>query len=791
MVQLSKRLLAVAELVSRGSVVADVGCDHAYTAIYLCEQGIAPHVIAMDVRKGPLARAQENVLRYGRAAQIELRLSDGVAALRPQEADTLLLAGMGGVLMQRILSEHPEITAAAKELVLQPQSEIAKVRSFLHNKGFRITKERMVREDGKFYVVLKAERTEQPERYESAVEYAYGRLLLEAGDEVLAAYLEREERLFTGVLSELAQQKTAKAEARKQGLKQRLSVIHEAQKRIQKEGNNMEQITVTIQGEKRQYPQGTTFLEISREYRQQTSYPIILASVGGRLRELPKRPEDGDEITFLATDSDVGNKTYIRGTILMLLKAFYSVLGHDKDIQIRMEHSIGNGLYGELHGGEAITKELLLQVKQEMQRLVKEDLPFEKRTVNTAEAMKLFHQHGMYDKEKLFGYRRVSKANIYRLGGFEDYFYGFMPPSTGMLQVFDLFPYEEGFILLVPDKSAPDRLPVFERREKFFHVLQESNAWGQIMGISTVGAMNDAITKGELGEIILVQEAFMEKKIAELAEQIRERKNTKFVMIAGPSSSGKTTFSHRLSIQLKTLGMHPHPIGIDDYFRNREDTPKHPDGSYNFECLEAIDIAQFNQDMTALLRGETVELPSFNFKKGVREYKGDRLTLGAEDILVIEGIHGLNDRLSESLPVESKFKIYISALTQLNIDEHNRIPTTDARLLRRIVRDARTRGASASDTIRMWPSVRKGEEENIFPFQEGADVMFNSALIYELVILKQFAEPLLFGVDRESPEYVEAKRLLKFLDYFLGASSEEVPKNSVLREFIGGSCFRV
>lgn len=553
----------------------------------------------------------------------------------------------------------------------------------------------------------------------------------------------------------------------------------------------MEHITVTILEQTREYPQGTTLLEISKDFEKEYPYSIILASVNGKLRELHKQPENGDTIEFLTTASDTGNKTYTRGLILLFLKAIYGVFGQDKITKVRIEHSIGNGLYGEVDGKVEINHETMQQVKEEMWKLVAANLPFEKRAVSTTDAIEIFHKHRMYDKEKLFGYRRVSKANIYRLGGFEDYFYGYMPPSTGMLSVFDLFPYEGGFILLVPSKLTPETLPAFEKRTKFFHVLQESNAWGRIMGIETVGAMNDALTKGGLNDIILVQEAFMEKKIAEIAEQIKNRHDVKFVMIAGPSSSGKTTFSHRLSIQLKTLGLCPHPIGVDDYFVNRLDTPKHPDGSYNFECLEAIDVEQFNKDMTALLRGEKVELPSFNFKKGVREYKGDFKKLGSEDILVIEGIHGLNDKLSYQLPTESKFKIYISALTQLNIDEHNRIPTTDARLLRRIVRDARTRGASATDTIRMWPSVRKGEEENIFPFQEGADVMFNSALLYELVVLKQFAEPLLFCVDRNAPEYVEAKRLLKFLDYFLGASSEDVPKNSILREFIGGSCFKV
>ena len=294
-----------------------------------------------------------------------------------------------------------------------------------------------------------------------------------------------------------------------------------------------------------------------------------------------------------------------------------------------------------------------------------------------------------------------------------------------------------------------------------------------------------------MSHLILIQEDLQEKKIAEIAAAGAERKNVKFVMIAGPSSSGKTTFSHRLSIQLEAIGLKPHPIEVDNYFVNRVDSPRDENGNYNYEVLECLDVELFNRDMSALLRGEEVELPYYNFKKGVREYHGNRLKLGDGDILVIEGIHCLNDRLSYSLPKESKFKIYISALTQLNVDEHNRIPTTDGRLLRRMVRDARTRGASAQDTIRMWPSVRKGEEENIFPYQEEADAMFNSALVYELAVLKQYAQPLLFRIPRDSEEYLEAKRLLKFLDYFIGVSSEDIPKNSILREFIGGSCLDV
>ncbi len=548
---------------------------------------------------------------------------------------------------------------------------------------------------------------------------------------------------------------------------------------------------ITVLGKEWEYSDNTSLLEISKAVETQYQYPIILAKINGILKELQRCPEDGDEVEFITLDSDAGHKTYKRGLILVFLKALYKVLDVTKLNKVRLEHTIGSGLYGELDGEVEINEELFLRIKQEMERIIKANLPFEKRTVSTEEAKKIFHKYRMYDKEKLFEYRRVTRTNVYSLGGFEDYFYGYMPVSTGILSVFDLFAYDKGFLLLLPEKETPLELPVFQERRKFFDVLQESSRWGQIMGVETIADINQVLVRGGLNELILVQEAFMEKKIADIAEQIKQRGNVKFVMIAGPSSSGKTTFSHRLSIQLKTLGMKPHPIAVDDYFLNRKDTPKHPDGSYNFECLGAIDVDLFNKDMTALLRGEAVELPSFNFKTGMREYKGNIKQLAEDDILVIEGIHGLNDALSYQLPKESKFKIYISALTQINIDEHNRIPTTDARMLRRIVRDARHRGTVAADTIRMWPSVRMGEEENIFPFQESADVMFNSALIYELAVLKQFAEPLLFSVPSDSQEYVEAKRLLKFLDYFLGADSESVPKNSILREFIGGSCFKV
>lgn len=551
-----------------------------------------------------------------------------------------------------------------------------------------------------------------------------------------------------------------------------------------------ETVKVEINGKVKEYPKGISLLELSKEYQKDYKEDIILAFINNHLSELHKKVQKDCKVRFVTTADDAGHKTYKRGLTLVLLKAFYNVIGSANIRKISVEYSIGNGLYCQTDTKEPITEEQCRAIKEKMQSLIEKDLPITKKTIGTADAMELFKQYGMHDKERLFRYRRVSKANIYNLEGFEDYYYGFMPPSTGYLKYFDLFLYEGGLMLLLPEKKNPTTVKPFKPQEKLFTTLQETNRWSKALEIESVGALNDAIVDGKIYDLILTQEALQEMKIGEIAEQIKAS-GKQLVMIAGPSSSGKTTFSHRLSIQLKTHGLNPHPIAVDDYFVERDKTPLDEEGKPNYESLYAIDLETFNRDMTDLLRGKTVELPSFNFKTGHREYRGNYKTLRDSDILVIEGIHGLNDKLSYSLPREKKFKIYISALTSLNIDEHNRITTTDLRLLRRMIRDARTRGASGQKTINMWPSVRRGEEEYIFPFQEDADVMFNSALIYELSVLKLYAEPILFGIDRDSEEYVEAKRLLKFLDYFLGVSSEVVPQNSILREFIGGSCFKV
>lgn len=550
-------------------------------------------------------------------------------------------------------------------------------------------------------------------------------------------------------------------------------------------------INVKINGELKQYPEGTTYEQIAEEYQSQYDNLIGLVCVDGKIRELFKRVSKDCNLKFFTLKDDIGYKTYVRTATMLFLKSVFDLYGEECCQTNRVEFAVGNGTYINPCGSIEPTAENAAKIKDKMQELVAGKIPFMKSSYPVAEAMELFREHKMCDKEKLFKYRRSSYVNMYEMDGCYDYYYGYMLPHAGYVKWFDVIPYDEGFMLLLPRKKNPTVVEPFKEQKKLFDTLKASEEWSRKIGMSTVGDLNNGICSGSLSELILVQEAEQERKIGEIAKEIVSRDDVKFVMIAGPSSSGKTSFSHRLSIQLRTMGKVPHPIALDDYFVDRENTPRDENGDYNFECLEAIDTKQFNEDMTRLLAGERVEMPTFNFKIGKREYHGNYKQLGPDDILVLEGIHGLNDKMSYALPKESKFKIYISALTSINIDGHNRIPTTDGRLLRRMVRDARTRGADARRTIEMWPSVRRGEEENIFPFQEDADAMFNSALIYELAVLKQFAEPLLFQISKEEPEYYEAKRLLKFLDYFLSVPSESLPNNSICREFVGGSCFKV
>ena len=547
---------------------------------------------------------------------------------------------------------------------------------------------------------------------------------------------------------------------------------------------------LVINGERKTYDRGTSFEKIANEYQEDAGSKIGLVMFNGKIRELMKKVETDGVLSFITMKDNIGHQTYARTAIMMMIKAVHDVAGTTMG-RVRVEFSVGYGYFCTIEGFGKITDSFVLNINKRMKELSEAAIPIVKKVYPIDDAVNLFNDEGMIDKVKLFKYRRSSEVNVYCMDGFCDYYYGYMLPDTSYVPFFELKKFKDGVLLELPPQKQPDKIVPSAERNKVFDQLFSYSNWGKQMGIDTVGDLNDKICGGMITEMVLIQEALQERRIGEIAQQIHDRESVKFIMIAGPSSSGKTTFSYRLSVQLATYGMRPHLISLDDYFKNRELTPRDEEGNYNFECPEAIDIEKFNEDMTALLNGERVEMPSFNFITGKREYHGNFLQLGDEDVLVIEGIHGLNDKTSYSLPSESKFKIYISALTALNIDNHNRIPTTDVRLLRRIVRDARTRGASAKHTIAMWPSVRRGEELNIFPFQESADAMFNSAQIYELSFLKQYAEPLLFKISKDEPEYYESKRLLKFLDYILGFDSVKLPTNSIGREFVGGGCFNL
>lgn len=549
-----------------------------------------------------------------------------------------------------------------------------------------------------------------------------------------------------------------------------------------------------IQGKEKTYPKGTTLYQLAAEEQPNEPYPIVLGVRNGRICELYHRATDGNRVEFLTTQNRYGMDAYRRSMVFLMLKAFYEVCGEDRIGKIEIKHSLGGNLYCEIKESECCKKTLLTQtlidqVLEKMRELVAQKKEIRKRYIDIEEAMELFHEHHMSDKEKLFRFRKNERVPIYELDGYRDYFYGQLVYSTECLTVFDLKLYDKGFLLCLPTVKAPEKISPADIPAQLFATLSEADDWISKLGSGTVGELNEQIINGNFTQIMLVQEALQERKIAEIASRIAADRTKKFVLIAGPSSSGKTTFSKRLSIQLLAFGMKPHPVEVDDYFVDREKTPRDENGNYNFEALEAIDIDRFQSDLLALSAGEEIELPRFNFQKGLSEHSGRRLKLGQDDILILEGIHCMNDRLTNLIPEEKKFKIYLSALTQLNVDDHNHISTSDCRMIRRMVRDARTRGNDARATITMWPSVRRGEEENIFPYQEEADVMFNSTLVYELPILKQFAEPLLFTIRPDDVCYPEAKRLLDFLDHFLGVTSENVPTNSLLREFIGHSCF--
>ena len=548
---------------------------------------------------------------------------------------------------------------------------------------------------------------------------------------------------------------------------------------------------VTIDGNSYDYPDGTTYAEIAADFQKGFDHPILLVEANRRLRELHHTVTRDTRLRFLTMEDFDGYRTYQRSCSMLFLSAVYHVGGYDKIRRVILHFTIGQGFYYTIEGDVEINEEFLKKVELHMWEIVDRDLPITKRSVSTAEAVELFRKYKMRDKEKLFRTRLSSTVNLYRLGEFEDYYYGYMAHSTGALTRFRLHLYQDGIIMQIPPRRNALEIPEFEPQDKLFEAQRSGEIWAEKVGIDMIGDLNARVIAQQTRSMILLSEALQESRLSTLADQIVARGGVKFVMIAGPSSSGKTTFSQRLCVQLEARGLKPHYIGIDNYFVNRDDTPLDADGKKDYECLEAVDVPGFQADMKKLLAGETVPMPTYDFVEGKRVYKGNTITLGPEDLLVIEGIHGLNDRLSSDLPSESKYKIYISALTQLNIDEHNRIPSTDGRLLRRMVRDNRTRGHSASATLAMWESVRRGEDRHIFPFQESADFIFNSALPYEMAVIKQYAQPLLFQVDEKDPMYAEARRLLKFLDYFLPIPADDVPADSILREFVGGGCFQL
>jgi len=547
-------------------------------------------------------------------------------------------------------------------------------------------------------------------------------------------------------------------------------------------------INVTFpDGTTKSYPSGITLLELSKEYQDKYTSTIMAGKVNNDIKELTHELNEDAKLDFIDMTHSDGIRIYRRSLYFVLIKAVYDLFPNRKVV---INHSISKGMYCEVIGETELTADEVNLIKARMKEIVDAKIPFVKRTLSIEEAEDIFMKSGRMDRYHAVEHRMRPYVTIYNCGGLDDYFYGYMAPDTGYVKLFDLVYYPPGLILQYPEKTNPHVIPEFCEQKKLFTIFTEFKKWNRILGIENVGALNDIVKEGKVGDIIKISEALHEKKIAQIADMINDSEHKKkIILISGPSSSGKTTFAQRLAIQLRVNGIKPVTISLDDYFVDRDRTPRDEDGDFDFEALEAIDIELFNYHLNELVNLREVEIPIYNFAKGCRERTGRKLRISEDHVLIIEGIHGLNEKLTAAIPRENKFKIYISALTSMNIDDHNRIPTTDTRIIRRIVRDYKFRGCSALNTIKRWPSVRRGEKRNIFPFQEEADVMFNSALAYELGVLKSFAEPLLAEIDRSMPEYSEAKRLLEFLSYFLPIESKEIPLNSIIREFIGGSIF--
>ena len=513
---------------------------------------------------------------------------------------------------------------------------------------------------------------------------------------------------------------------------------------------------------------------------------ILACRIDNEVKSLDYAMDDDSNIALIDYTFSDGSRIYVRGLTFILTKAFEDLY---PEIRITVNYSLGHSVYCETVDGTQLSIEIVENVKNKMEEIIKEDIPFVKSELPVEDAKKLYIRNNRLDKIGIIENRIKSHVSLYSCGKTVNYFYGVMPLSTGYMKYFDLLPYEKGVLLVYPRRSNPTVVEQIKETKKLYATFDEYERLHKILGVQNVTELNNWIKSGKISELVKVSEALHEKKIAQIADMIAADKRKKLVLIAGPSSSGKTTFAQRLSIQLRVNGITSVALSMDNYFVDRANTPRDENGNYDFECLEAIDLKLFNDQLTALLNGEEVSLPTFDFTTGSRRYDGNIAKLGENQVLIVEGIHGLNEKLTEAIPRKNKFKIYISALTALNIDDYNRISTADSRLIRRILRDSSFRGHSPVSTLRMWPSVREGEEKYIFPYQEDADVMFNSSLVYEPAVIKPFLEPILALVDRNEPEYSEAKRLYEFLGYFLPINVDEVPINSILREFLGGGCF--
>ena len=529
----------------------------------------------------------------------------------------------------------------------------------------------------------------------------------------------------------------------------------------------------------------TTFKKIVSDYYDDNNQ-IVLINYSGVYKELGAKIDTEGTIEPVFVTSEEGFKVYERTLQYIFIKAALEIF---EDAKIKIEHSISKGTFGEIVKEEKLTEEDVLLIKNKMQDIINKDIEIKKIEVTKEKAMNIFRGYGMEDKINLLGQMDFKIVHLYELDGRYDYFYGPMAYSTGIIKAFDLIKYEHGFILKNPCREDINVLAPFKEQKSLAKIFYETKKWLDILGASEVGSLNEKVTSDELRDLILVSEALHEKKIAYIADNIVSKKDVKIVLIAGPSSSGKTTFANRLGIQLRVNGLVPLRISLDDYFLNRDLTPKDENGEYDFESIYSIDLKLFNQNLKDLLDGNEVEIPIYNFKTGKREKTGTKLKLPHNGVLVIEGIHGLNPILTSEIPDKNKFKIYISALTQLNLDNHNRIATTDVRKIRRIVRDYLSRGYGGEDTLAMWPSIKRGEKRNIFVYQEEADAMFNSTLVYELCVLKPYALKELNKIKKDSIVYNEAIRLKSFLNFFKEIEFTKVPENSILREFIGGSCF--